>query len=86
MEFVNKATGSSLHIPKRKVKMNVCSIWQLAQISGDFYYLGFGNVSDICCSIIQGVSFFIIQGVNYHQRNVRSRVSVLNFQVSSRLL
>jgi len=29
-----------------------------------------------CCSIIQGVIF------NYHQRNVRSRVSVSNFQVS----
>ena len=35
-----------------------------------------------CCSIVQGVSF------NYYQRNVRSRVSVSNFQVSvwSRLL
>jgi len=29
-----------------------------------------------CCSIIQGVRF------NYHQRNVRSRVSISNFQVS----
>jgi len=29
-----------------------------------------------CCSIIQGVS------LNYHQRNMRSRVSVSNFQVS----
>jgi len=29
-----------------------------------------------CCSSIQGVSF------NYHQRNVRSRVSVSNYQVS----
>ena len=29
-----------------------------------------------CCSIVQGVSF------NYHQRNVRSRVSVSNSQVS----
>ena len=29
-----------------------------------------------CCCIIQGVSF------NYHHRNVRSRVSVSNFQVS----
>jgi len=28
------------------------------------------------CSIFQGVSF------NYHQRNVRSRVSVSSFQVS----
>jgi len=40
MEFANKATGLSLYIPKRKVKMNVCSIWQFAQISDDFYYLG----------------------------------------------
>jgi len=24
---------------KRKVKMNVCSIWAFAQISDDFYYL-----------------------------------------------
>jgi len=39
-EFVNKATGLRLYIPKRKVTMNVCSIWQCAQISDDFYYLG----------------------------------------------
>jgi len=71
MEFVNKATGLSLHILRRKVKMNVCRIWPSAQISGDFYYLGFGNVPDICCSIIQRVSF------NYHQRNVRSRSRLL---------
>jgi len=78
MEFVNKTTGLSLHILKRKVKMNVCSIWPFAQISDGFYYLDFGNVPDICCSIIQGVRF------NYHQGNVRSRisVSVSNFQVS----
>jgi len=31
-----------------------------------------------CCSIIQGVSF------NYHQRNVRSRVSVSAFMTKSR--
>jgi len=40
MEFVNKATGLRLYIPKRKVKMNVCSIGPFAQISDDFYYLG----------------------------------------------
>jgi len=40
MEFVNKATGLKLYIPKKKVKMNACSIWPLAQISDDFYYLG----------------------------------------------
>jgi len=39
MEFVNKATGLMLYILKRKVKMNVCSIWLLAQISDDFCYL-----------------------------------------------
>ena len=39
MEFANKATGLRLLIPKRKVKMNVCSIWPFAQISQDFYYL-----------------------------------------------
>jgi len=39
MEFVNKATGLRLQIPKRKVKMKVCSIWPFAQISDDFYYL-----------------------------------------------
>ena len=56
--------------------MNVCSIWPFAQIS-DFYYLDIWQCAKIlCCSIIQGVSF------NYHQRNVRSRVSVSNFQVS----
>ena len=41
-----------------------------------FIILEFGNGPDICCSIIQGDSF------NYHHRNVRSRVSVSNFQVS----
>jgi len=39
MEFVNKATGLKLQTPKRKVTMNVCSIWPFAQISDDFYYL-----------------------------------------------
>jgi len=37
--FVNKATCLRLQIPKRKVKMNVCSIWLFAQIPDDFYYL-----------------------------------------------
>ena len=36
MEFVNKVTGLSLHIPKRKVKMNVFTIWPFAQTSDDF--------------------------------------------------
>jgi len=40
MEFVNKATCLRLYIPKRKLKMNVCSIWMFAQFSDDFYYLG----------------------------------------------
>ena len=41
----------------------------------------FAMCQTFCCSIIQEVSY------NYHQRNVRSRVSVPNFQVSrSRLL
>jgi len=39
MEFVNKATGLRLRIPKRKVKMNFCSILPFAQISDDFCYL-----------------------------------------------
>jgi len=39
MEFINEATGLRLQIRKRKVKMNVCSIWPFAQISDDFYYL-----------------------------------------------
>ena len=39
MEFVNKPTGLRLHIPKRKMKMNLCSIWPFAQVSDDFYYL-----------------------------------------------
>ena len=39
MEFVNKATSLGLQIPKRKVKMTVCSIWLFAHISDDFYYL-----------------------------------------------
>jgi len=45
MEFVNKATGLRLYISKRKVKMNVCSIWPFAQISDDFYYLGIWQCS-----------------------------------------
>ena len=36
----------------------------------------FGNIANIFCSIFQGVSFI------YHQRNVRSRVSAPNLQVS----
>jgi len=39
-EFVNKATGLRLYIPKRKVKMNACSIYPYTQISDDFYNLG----------------------------------------------
>jgi len=39
MEFVNKATRLRLQVPKRKVKMNVCSITSFAQVSDDFYYL-----------------------------------------------
>jgi len=39
-EFVNKVTSLRLQIPKRKVTMNVCSIWLFAQIMDDFYYLG----------------------------------------------
>jgi len=39
VEFVYKTTGLSLHIPKRKVKMNVCSIWPFAQFSDDFIIL-----------------------------------------------
>jgi len=40
VEFANKAVGLRLYIPKRNVKMNVCSIWAFAQILDDFYYLG----------------------------------------------
>jgi len=32
---------------KKKVKMNICSIWPFAQISDDFTILIFGNVPDI---------------------------------------
>jgi len=39
MDFVNKATDLRLYIPKRKVKMNACSIWPFAQILDDFCYL-----------------------------------------------
>jgi len=39
-EFLNKAAALKLSIPKRKVTMNVCSIWPFAQISDDFYYRG----------------------------------------------
>jgi len=70
MEFVNKATGLNLYIPKMKVKLNVCSIWQFAQISDDFFSWYLALCQIFCCSIIQAVSF------NYHQRNVRSGVSV----------
>jgi len=78
--------------------MNVCCIWPFGQISDDFLnlfladdfyclflagrvllsifsrYLAMGQI--FCCSIIQGVSF------NYHQRNVRSRVSVSSRNLS----
>ena len=77
MEFVNKATGLRLCIPKRKVKMNVFSIGRLQYCRCLLsWYLAMFQI--FCCSIIQLVSF------NYHQRNVRSRVSVSvsNFQVS----
>jgi len=40
------------------------------------FSLVFGNISNIFCSIFQGVSF------NYHQKNVRCRVLVSSFQVS----
>jgi len=48
MEFVNKATGLRLLIPKRKVKMNVCTIWPFAQISDDF-----------CLDIWQRARYFV---------------------------
>jgi len=57
--------------------MNVCSIWSFYTNFGWFllsWYLAMWRI--FCCSIIQGVSF------NYHQRTVRSRVLVSNFQVS----
>jgi len=41
------------------------------------FILVFGNIPNIFCRIFQGVSF------NYHQRNVSSRVSVSNVQVSA---
>jgi len=58
------------------VKKNVCSIWPFAQISDDFYFLiqYLAMCQIFCCCIIQGVS------CNYHNRNVKSRVS--NFQAS----
>jgi len=77
IEFVNKATGLKLYIPKRKVKNNVCSNWQFAQIWGDFNYLGIWQCGRyFVATLFKRVSF------NYHQRNVRSPVSVSNFQVS----
>ena len=57
--------------------MKVCSIWPFAQISDDFYYLGIWQCARyFVAALFTGVSF------NYPQRNVRSRVSVSNFQVS----
>ena len=60
--------------------MNVCSISAFAQISDDFYYLGIWQ-----CAWYFVAALFKEVGFNYHQRNVRSRVSVAvsNFQVSS---
>jgi len=43
MEIVNKATGLKLQIPKRKVKMNVCSIWPF-EFQMICIILIFGNV------------------------------------------
>jgi len=52
MEFVNKATGLKLQILMRKVKMNVCNIWPLAEISDDFYYLGIWQCTSIRSSLL----------------------------------
>ena len=50
--------------------------WSIA--TANTFILVFGNISNIFCSLFQRVSF------TYHQRNVRSRVSVSvsRFQVS----
>jgi len=45
--------------------------WSIA--TANTFILAFGNIPNIFCSIFQEVSF------DYHQRNVRSRVSVSNF-------
>jgi len=56
--------------------MNVCSIWLFAQISDDVYYL---NIRQ--CARYFVAALFKELAFNYHQTNVRSRVSVSNFQV-----
>jgi len=59
--------------------MNDCGIWPFAQISDDFYYLGIWQ-----CSRYFVAAFFKELALNYHQRNVRSpvSVSVSKFRVS----
>ena len=68
-EYVNEATG--LRFNERLQYSAVCTNLRWFLLS---WYLTLCQI--FCCCIIQGVGF------NYHQRNVRSRISVSNFQVS----
>ena len=56
--------------------MNVCSIRPFAQISDDFYYLDIWQCADYFVAALFKELALITH------RNVRSRVSVSNFQVS----
>jgi len=47
-----------------------------SKATANTFIVAFGNIPNIFCSIFLGVNF------NYLQRNVRSQVSVSNFQVS----
>ena len=89
----NMGASSGHHVLSLHSKVKVSSVFQrtrqftnfseLKQIywskaTANTIILVFGNISNIFCRIYQGVSF------NYHQRNVRSRVSVLAFMAKSR--
>ena len=81
MEFVNKATGVSLYIPKTKVNMNVCGIWPIAQISNDFYYLGIWQCARyFVAALFKELALITIKemwGLESRSRTSRSRPRLL---------
>jgi len=76
MEFVNKATGLRLWIPKRKMKMNLCSIWPFVQISDDFYYLDIWQCARyFVTALFKELALITIRGMWGLESRPRSRTS-----------
>jgi len=91
MEFVNKAIGLRLYIPKRKAKMNVWSIWPFALMSGDSYYLSTWQCARyFVAALFKELSLITIRemwGLESRSRISRSRCRFLwQVSVSSRNL